>query len=326
MPGEERWIGDYRSVGLVDWPPELRRGLVERLRRTNRKLLLWLVAPPGLLLAGCGLGLAAESLRLPGSFAILLVFAGAAVIALGGAILRGNDLLKLRGPLRQVLRCERPERFEPSPHVLEEIRASRALGRALPDWNLPTPLLIDPASSRLLQAGEAPAAELKLMQVLVTEGVGAAVDYGDLPAAVALTEAELEELGAFIRRHTRHWASLYRWYTFVSVVAGIWIYRIASGQKLAVVTWGFAIAGILLWIWMTRQVLGPHRVQRRIIGSLRRDREAGTTEAIAGATAVADLRREGQAIEGVVTPGIVRRLASGLWWEVDGTPAVWRRS
>ena len=127
MPGGDRWIGDYRSMGLVEWPAGLREAMRARARRATGRFMgwTWLAVAAFVFSVAMAAVASGPSGRL---WKPEFVFAGMGVLVFLVAVLRGNDWQKERIKARKALRSERLERFELGRHVEEEVAANRALG------------------------------------------------------------------------------------------------------------------------------------------------------------------------------------------------------
>ena len=118
---------------------------------------------------------------------------------------------------------------------------------------------------------------------------------------------------------------VYAWLTFG--FAG-WGYRLLTGYPMEPFDWTYVATVGVLWPLATFWLRVPFRRWRRVLPRLRRDLRAGVAETIEGHVAAADLRASRPLDESSlrINPSVVWRLPqSGLWWDVDGIPAGWRR-
>jgi len=329
MPSEDRWIDDYLSVGLVDWPEGLRSHFESMLRRSTRKLLMWLLISPGGLLFGVAIAFAGYNTAVhPVTSAIALSLCAIGILGLPLTMLLGNDAHKVRISAKKALRCDRPERFELGHHVEEEAAAARALGVKATLDGVPRALIIEPGSSLLLQVDDAPAQALKEVHVRKTAHVEFAPELINQTGRRPLDTAERDELRRHIRSKARSIWWVYPAYTVVTLTFGMLCYSLIVMHALPKTDLLFSIMTPIAWIGGTWFVFGPFRIVRRSLARFRRDLRAGMTEIVEGHVAVKDLRESGRLVhDPIVNPSVVRRLSeSGIWWEIDGTPAPWRRS
>ncbi|MCA9312443.1 MAG: hypothetical protein KDA21_14615 [Phycisphaerales bacterium] len=329
MPGGDRWIGDYRSMGLVEWPAGLREAMRARARRATGRFMgwTWLAVAAFVFSVAMAAVASGPSGRL---WKPEFVFAGMGVLVFLVAVLRGNDWQKERIKARKALRSERLERFELGRHVEEEVAANRALGMEI-GLGMPRVLLVAPSSALLLQVdGEAAVA----VEEVVVHETGARApslpESGEGSSSAPLSPEEREELGRLIRVCRRPWKWIYLFYVWVSVGVSALAYRLAIGGGVDAEDWVLSGAVVILWPLMTHSIFfGGHRRRRRLVAALRRDLRNGRAEVVEGYVAAREAResQDGVGHPPVVTPEEVRRLCeSGLWWEVDGVPAAWRRA
>lgn len=316
MNATQRWIGDYRSVGLVDWPGGLREALRARLRRANRMIMLWVVIPAITLFLWAVVHIVDSFAGLgftnPAIGGIGFMVGGAAVAV---CCLPGNDYHKIRLSLKRALRCAQLERFRLGDHVNDEIDTATLLGlgasiERVTD-QLPRTLLVNPRRSLLLQVDDGPL-DLPCEVVIRTIGVNAAARVTSGFAEIELTPCERDELRGFVARlREEHLKSL--------VMLGFLSIPLQSLVLIAKV------------LWEAASLLYPRKDLdgRVLIRDLKLDLRFGLTEIVDGDRAVAEFRQVGAWSQHVspVTPIWVRRLSvSKVWWEVEGVPAIWRRS
>ncbi len=324
MTIEQRWIDDYRSAGLVDWPDGLRDAITSMFRRSTRRMICWYVFIP--IGVGIGIAIAMLSDRWLDEVAATILGTVVAAIGVGIGVLRGNDYHKERIKAKDALRCDRVERFELGQHVLDEIGAAIGLGLRATHEGIPRVLYVCPSASLGLQVDRLVLDSLQHVRIRVVHAVPVADGVGpgeELP----LTDEEITEIRSFIRETKRHWKWLYLVYAALSVGFLLRLSQFLMGE-LSREDLNASVSGSLLWLVLTLVVLGPHRRNRVFLWGLGRDLRRGTTEVVEGHVAVVELVASGKMrAEPVVKPSRVRRLSvSGVWWEVDGTPAVWRRA
>lgn len=319
-PSLERWIDDHRSVGAVPWPDGVRDEL--RLLRRGSLAGASLGCPVALILLVLALLLLVQWTPSRSGHWLLLP----CIVLPAIAWLYGRDHRTRRRAITRALRCEALERFEIAEHVEEESRAAAALGAvgAMPEQF--GALLVASPAGMVVRVGDRTRSPtpvtIRLIQHYRTS----------LPAVGAirpLTDWERNE----VRRHARHIAS-----TPWLVVTGCVSVGMLAGLAIFVGHWigtgtaptasqalrALMTAAFLVFLVRAR----PHiKAERQFRRSLGRDARDGLLETVDGATAVADLvARHGRDARPTVTPTIVTRLQrSGVWWEIDGTPASWRR-
>ncbi|MEM9166175.1 MAG: hypothetical protein AAGB48_04045 [Planctomycetota bacterium] len=324
MVESDRWIQDYRSVGLVEWPNGLRDTLALRLRHSTRKLLIWMLISSGCILLGVGIVLLGY-LDILRDIAPPILFA-VSVLAFPIAILRGNDFHKVRIKAKQASRCTHPERFEIARHVDEELAAMKALGLQVENEAIPRALFVDPATSLVLQIDDEVPASFERANIRVIQS-----DIEQSPTQEctesALSEHERAELRSWIDRTRRPWKWRYLFYVGISAGFFAWVYRLIVGLPTDRSDWGFFGLVTSLWLPMTYWVFVPHRNLRKRLASMRQDAREGILEIIEGHQAVAHLVASGEIADTPpVQPCLVKRLSvSKVWWTVDGVPAAWRR-
>jgi len=328
MTARDRWIDDYLSVGLVDWPEGLRSHFESIRRRSTRKLLMWLLISPGGLVLGIAIAfLGYNSPVHPVTSAIALVLCAIGILGFPLTMLLGNDAHKVRISAKKALRCERPERFELGYHVEEEAAAARALGAKVTLDGVPRALLIEPGLSLVLQIDDVPQGEFKEVRVRETARAETSSDQVAGPSQRPLDTAECDELRSHIRSRARFFWWFYPIYAVVTVTFGLLCYSLIVNHAVPSTDIGFSIMVAIAWIGGTWFVFGPLRNVRRTLALLRTDLRAGMTEIVDGHVAVKEvLEISGNQDGPVVNPSVVRRLSeSGIWRDIDGTPAPWRR-
>ena len=327
MRDEDRWIGEYQSVGPVEWPQGLRADIEAKLRRATRKLMFWVYMCPGNILVGVAIAaLGYSTAAHPVTSAIGLALAGIGLLSFPVSLLLGNDARKLRSKAKAAWRCRLPEKFELGVHAEEELEAARGRGEDIAEDSFVRAIYIDPVSSLVLQVDDEPMRVLDPVKVKGVARPAGSSAFGEGPREHRLSEGELEELRKYVRSGRVSLLGLHAFYAlltvgFVLVWTSIILHWPSHGAGV-----GASVLISLLWVVKTLAVIGPERTRGRLLALLRRDVREGDCEVVEGRDAVRDLAPSASLDDDDDLPAVVRRLReSKVWWEIDGTPAAWRR-
>lgn len=337
-PTAERWIGDYRSIGLCEWPAGLRASFGGfRRRATHRVFVLLALLLVVLVIAIAAAVLADRLFQRPLSDAVLISAVIAGGILMIPLVLGLSDALRRRADLGRLLQYPHVERFDLSPHVREEVAAARALGINASVEGLPVSLFVIPAPpgdpqapSVLVQVdnhAQTPPA-LVIVRSLAPTSEAPPTFSPDSAGWEPLSPAELDELRLSIRMAAQASRRFTIVYTLLSLGVAALALRLVVGGGIpaAAIFWFIVIP--LAWLFMTWRHLPEMPRRRQVLKMLRLDLAEGRTLVQDGRTAIAELRSAGllDPREPIVNPGVVRLLPhSRYWWEVDGVPAAWRR-
>lgn len=334
-PHPQRWIGDYCSAGRVDWPAGLRDALAATRRRARRSSLKWAATPPALFLLIVAVGFACEPfLARPTPTPVLITIAMVFLVVLIVTILCVNDLRKVLSSIHAVERSDHLERFVLGTHVLDDVAAAKALGLFASLDGIAQALYVEPRSALLLQADDAPLAAPQPVTITEPAPSHAPAQSRQHQAPIPpigsthpLVTAELDELRRYLKTAARRQSVF--WLIYLALSAGISVisYRVATGLPISE-DLGFAILVTVFWVFATVAIFRQVLPERRRLRLLRKDIHDGISEVVAGHIAIADWRNahalDATAVQ--INPEVVRRLPnSGVWWEVDGVPATWRR-
>ncbi|MFG0291890.1 MAG: hypothetical protein ACF8MJ_01920 [Phycisphaerales bacterium JB050] len=331
MP-RERWFGDYRSVGTVDWPEDLQHDLRTERRGLFRKMVLWpiLTLPPlvGSIILNANSFLNSWSPQLS---LLTWVALGLSLVLFAFGLMRCYLAWIRRQLIRRALRSPQLERFELAPGIIDDILLAHAQTAdhptADPLEGTPREVLIAPKPKLLVFVPDCPTSPLTpvtIQTVSKAQSLDTSVDGHTLP----LTTEELREL----RKHRRNCLMVLP-ISLVLVAVFVLALNYATKAltssapmsfrdwKAVIATGCFAIG--LLYIFFVEV---PSKLKRaKLVG---KDITAGHCDLLDGETALdelsdAPLRTK---ISLDIPPTIVRRLPhSKLWWQLDDTPAPWRR-
>jgi len=330
---QERWFGDFRSVGLVDWPEGMRDEFRLERQRLFLPMLLWPVLTVPALAVSIYLN-AASFLNgwSPAAAAMSWVAVGVGIVVFAFGMMRCRKAWKRRGLIARVLRSDQLERFELSQSVIDEVLLAHARHHDTPEQvdplaGVPLELLIAPRARLLVQIGDErdrPLTEVAIRSVSQHAGFEESADGYH----IQLTPDELRELRAYRRKHMMIIPTTFLLGAiFVSVLALTVTTLNAAGptsyrdKRLIAGTIVFAAAFVYAFF-----IEQPK--QLRLARLLKRDIEDGFCEILDSVAAAEDLIAAGLPEEIRVddTPSIVRRLPhSKRWWLIDETPAPWRR-
>lgn len=337
-PPTDRWIGDYRSIGLCEWPAGLRESFGGFRRRATRRAFVWLaLLLVVLVIAITAAALADRLFPRPLSDAVLITAVIAGGILTIPVILGLSDALRRRTDLGRLLQYSHVERFELSQHVRDEVAAARALGINASVEELPVSLFVIPAPPGHPQApgvlvqvdqhAQAPPA-LVIVRSLAHRSEEPRTPITDSTGWEPLSPSELQELRLSIRMGTQAFRRFSIVYTLFSIGVAALALRLLVGGGIPGTTIFWFIVIPVAWLFMTWRGLPGMLRQRQALKMLRLDLAVGRTLVQDGRTAIAELRSAGllDPREPIVNPGVVRLLPhSRYWWEVDGVPAAWRR-
>jgi hypothetical protein len=334
-PRSQRWIGDYCSTGKVDWPADLRDALAVNRRRVRRSLLKWAATPPALFLLIVAIGFACEPfLSRPTPTPVLVTVAIVFLLVLIVTILCVNDLRKVLSNIHAAERGEQLERFALGNHVLEDVAAANALGLSASLEGIAQTLYVEPRSSLLLQTDDTPLAAPQPVTITEPAASHAPAQSQQHQATIPpiggtqpLTAAELDELRRYLKATARRQSVF--WLIYLALSTGVCVtgYRVAMGLPIRE-DLDFAILVTVFWVFANVALFRQVLPERRRLWLLRKDMHDGISEVVAGHKAIADWHNA-HALDATavrINPEVVRRLPnSGVWWEVDGVPATWRR-
>jgi hypothetical protein len=330
-PSVERWIDDYRSEGVIEWPEGLRDALREAARKPRRTFRFWILIGPANL--GMGVVMIPVSILLnTNGWQVGYATAGLSVFglvvglcSLPFASLLGNDAQKLVRLYKQANDATQIEIFRRGEHVDEYVTASNAIGRPIDLSSSPSHLLISPPHA--LHVGSV--VDDQVFPVLPPCPVAvrnlAAVET-TTDASRTFTMEEKDEL----RKHIRSLGAS-SWQKDVMTVMGLaganaallGVNIIQSRDALLL-----ACAFVLLAIVIHRYT-NPGLKRRRLRASLEHDLADDAVWQIAWPSLRAEIIAEGGTTDDLpdVPPEFVERLPnSKLIWTVDGIPAPWRRA
>lgn len=354
-PAVDRWIGDYRSVGLVEWPDDLRDSMSKSWKRPRFWARFWIVACPVMFVVGLLLGIFAVVIKNAGwsSAADVALGIGGVMMVIGFValpffLLLGRDAFRLSSTYRKALREPQVEMFVRSPHVDEEAAVAATLGLASDLSGVATSVYLAPRAGLLV--GVQFETHLKpitppLPQIVATLSVPASrlsteqppTPESDLiesivapndaaPRMQILNAHELAEIATYRRSigSVKGWVALGVSAAFVGMgVTAFILGTIQWWHYIALGLWGLALAAGI------RNVLLSYPARRRLRAALRRDLEGGSLELLPWSLVREELLTDGARHEDLpaVPPEFVERLpASKLVWSLDGIPAPWRRA
>lgn len=331
MPAtHERWIDDYRSVGLVDWPPGLRDTIVHRRRAALRLILICILPQPFLLVAtvvfliGGNAYFADWLAAVMGGTLIVLMLLWISIGSLAAykaRIRRARDKRSLKAPQLEL--------FELSQHIEEDADAAMELGIT----NAPLPDVlrryVEPKTRLLLQEDTTPQDELLRVSIR-TLAADATPNDGALGIR-PLEPHEIDEIRALSSRAGRWLLWLPAIYLAMTVYVFLGTVAIFN-RTLSIGDWlGFFITGTF-WLAISKAAISPNGLPRRYLrfrAALRSDRKRGEAEMVKGHIAVAELDAKADPYDPPpeIVPELVCRLPeTGRWWTFDGVPAPWRRA
>ncbi|MFK7883385.1 MAG: hypothetical protein AB8F26_04265 [Phycisphaerales bacterium] len=330
MPASHhRWIDDYRSAGLVDWPVDLRKSLIASRRKAIRTILICGLPPPILFVVAFIVSIEGSSYMpalLATAIEIVLWTVTILWAAVGFSIAR--KARKRRRLAKRALRSPQLERFELSEHVDEQAAAAAELGAIPVIHSTALALYIAPRSSLILQVEDTILNDPEPAEIR-TVAAASEVDAHGIGVR-PLTTAEAEEIRQLIRRagHRVLWViPFFGGFSFFLVMGCV----AALSRGLSTGDW--ITFGVLssLWLRVTIEIVGRGGVVRRFFRfrrGLLADIAADEVEIIPGHIAIVELAAKNDPDDPPpeVIPGLVVRLPqSGRWWSCDGVPAVWRR-
>lgn len=325
---QERWFGDYRSAGLVDWPDGLRDIIHDRYRRYRRNMWRWLAAPLGILVLGSAGSIIAA---IPGVDAhplgVLGVSLIAGVAAFALVVLPANDARQASKVALKVWASESLERFAVCPAAVDVCEKMNSVDRELYLRDVPLEILVVPKHDIVLQHDRSPnilLGTLPIMTLGCTDRPEVELEKGTLP----LTASELEEIN---RRRAMVIKPLWKFLAFyvalTVAMAGLLVLLVLSPSTLQRDI-SFSVLVSLVWIYSTWVLIFPMRHRALLAYRLGRDLVEATCDVLDGDTALDELYATGlpEELRPELPPRVVRRLRhSGLWWLLDDTPAMWRR-
>lgn len=325
---QERWFGDYQSVGLVDWPDGLRELLQDRYRRHRRVMWRWLSIPISIIILGFA-GALVATIPAVGAYplGVILVSLIAAVAAFALVVLFANDARAASKIALKAWTSESLERFTPCRAAIDEFEKMNLVDRELNFRDAPLEMLILPEGDIVVQHDRSPNIILGTLPIM-TLGCTDQPEVEAETAALSLTASELDEIK---NRRKMVLEPLWKFAVFyialTVAMAGLVVLFVLSPATLQRdVTFSVFVA--LLWIYSTWVLAFPMRQRMLIAYRLGRDLVEATCEVLDGAKAVNELYAAGlpDELRPDSPPRVVRRLRhSGLWWLLDDTPALWRR-
>jgi len=313
----ERWTGEYRSAGLIEWPRDLQSEVEAARSRAFRQILGLAALAPCLLVSVIIIGLG-SSLSPTFNWLVITGLSLSAVVLIVTVIVMafcGNQTFELRWwAARVALRNRVVECFE--------IPCDESSTESGTEY-----LILAPEGSIALQSDDSDG--LILERTRVIELAATPLGSGDGHEDRELSAAEVLELrDHVIRLRKRAWQLIWG---LVAATAGSASTVIAI-HVASPMSWTFWITtvgstGLLLAGSIYLFSFTPRRF--RIAQQLELDLEAGTLETVDGDAALDRLDESpplSQHYSSRSMPLTVHRLSrSQTWWIVDGVPAAWRR-
>ncbi|MCA9277500.1 MAG: hypothetical protein H6815_01780 [Phycisphaeraceae bacterium] len=348
---EDRWIGDYRSIGLTEWPQALRERVTALHRRSTWRRRWWLISllvPVAIVFAGVPIiqDLRPQTGAVIGNVIVTVcVVVSVALVMVGLLLAIDHDKFRVRS--KGALKRDKIECFVLGEHIQAEAAAAEALGQPIPYAGAPREIWLDPKTCAVLCVGDRVPRLLPIVAVRtitrmqsslvaqhITEPVSPLplIEPAQGPVSPRAKEcasertldaAEIKEFAGYVKRASLNADPMYYFvYAAVMVALPVMVVLIWTGY---VHLWPHVISSGLAALWMTYRAKRFCK-SRAWVRVLRRDLKRGVVEIIDGYDAIADFGPLPPGVPKPIPPEVVHRLPeSGVWWEADGVPAAWRR-
>lgn len=313
---QERWTGDYRSIGLIDWPHDLRAQIEATKSKASRQILGLAAMALGLIVSVVLVGLGSAStptfnwLVVTGIILSILILLAAVLVM----CFSGRQTFESRWrAARRALRNDFVERFE-KPHDRDRSDSGVEYLIAAPDGSL--------------EVASSDSTEPTLERLRIVEIATAPETTDEHIHERELSPSEFQELCDHANRvRDRAWQSVRQLVVGFLVISGSVLMLYLAGQM----SWpaGLTAAGVSgLWLATLCNVIRDAPRRLRIARCFDLDLDACVLETVDGSEAFDGLDESpllSQA-DSKPIPGSVHRLSqSKAWWVVDGIPAEWRR-